>query len=175
MFGPGKKKKQARSVEEFLKGQDAGTPSVAETLSMEDSAADFDTARPETKGLTENETGAPKTKRWFVAPAVVAGGLLVLLFVAFVKINGLKSDIARLRLESNRETVETLKAQVAALDSKVRRSDEEAAQLKTNIALLEKDLSEMKLMSTRKQKAEAAAKKPAVDKKRSVKPGRRAT
>jgi hypothetical protein len=175
MFGSGKKK-QARSVEEFLKGQDAGTPSATETFLVNGSAADDETGGPKTKGLTDNEAGAPKTKRWFVAPAVVAGGLLVLLFVAFVKINGLKSDIARLRLESNRETVETLKAQVAALDSKVRKSDEEAAQLKTNIALLGKDLGEMKLMNMRRQKAETAAKKPAVDnKKKPVRPARRAT
>ena len=108
-------------MEEFLKGQDAGTPSV-------------------NGGAADNETGAPKTKRWFVAPTIVAGGLLVLLFVAFIRIDGLQSDIARLRLESNKEAVETLKAQVAALDSKVRKSDKEAAQLKTNIARLEKDL-----------------------------------
>src|SRR5208283_2954931 len=141
MFGSNKKKR-ARSVEEFLKDQDAETPSV------NSSAAD-------------NETGAPGTKRWFVAPAIVAGGLLVLLFVAFVKIDGLKSDIARLRLQMNKESVETLKTQVAALGSKVEKSDEEAVQLKANIARLQKDLDAIKLMNVQRQKAEAAAKKPA--------------
>ena len=155
MFGSNKKK-QARSVEEFLKGQDAETPSV------NSSAAD-------------NETGAPGTKSWFIAPAIVAGGLLVLLFVAFVKINGLKSDIAQLRLQVNKESVETLKAQVAALDSKVEKSDEDAARLKANIARLQKDLDAMKLMNAQRQKAEAAAKKPAVNKKKPVKPFRRST
>jgi regulator of replication initiation timing len=150
MFGSNKKK-QARSVEEFLKGQDA------ETLSVNSSAAD-------------NETGAAAAKSWFIAPAIVAGGLLVLLFVAFVKINGLKSDIAQLRLQTNKESVETLKAQVAALDSKVEKSDEEAARLKANIARLQKDLGAMKLMNVQRQKAEAAAKKPAVNKKKPVKP-----
>ncbi len=155
MFGS-KKKRQVRSVEEFLKSQDAETPSV-------------------NSSAAHNETGAPGTKRWFVAPAVVAGGLLVLLFVAFVKINGLKSDIAQLRLQTNKESVETLKAQVAALGSKVEKSDEEAVQLKANIARLQKDLDAIKLMNVQRQKAEAAAKKPAVNKKKPVKPFRRST
>jgi outer membrane murein-binding lipoprotein Lpp len=150
------KKRRARSVEDFLKDQDA------ETLSVNSSAAG-------------NEAGVPRTKRWFVAPVIVAGCLLVLLFVAFAKINGLKSDIAQLRLESNRESVETLKAQVAALGSKVESADEEAVQLKANIASLEKDLGAMKLMDVQRQKAEAAAKKKAVDKKKPVKPTRRST
>ncbi|MGD0486415.1 MAG: hypothetical protein ABSB94_04420 [Syntrophorhabdales bacterium] len=153
MFGFNKKRR-ARSVEEFLRDQDAETPSV------HSSAAD-------------NETGAPKTKRWFVAPTIVAGGLVVLLFVAFVKIDGLKSDIAQLRLESNKESVETLKAQVAALGSKVENADAEAVQLKANIARLEKDLGAMKLMDVQRRQAEAAAKKKAVDKKKPVKPTRR--
>ena len=155
MFGSNKKR-QVRSVEEFLKSQEAETPSV-------------------NSSAANNEMGAPETKKWFVAPAVVAGGLLVLLFVAFVKINGLKSDIAQLRLQTNKELVETLKAQVAALDSKVEKSDEEAARLKANIARLQKDLGAMKLMNVQRQKAEAAAKKPAVDKKKPVKPTRRST
>ena len=155
MFGSNKKRR-ARSVEEFLKSQDA------EASSVNSSAAD-------------NEAGAPETKRWIVAPAIVAGGLLVLLFVAFVKINGLKSDIAQLRLQTNNESVETLKAQVATLGSKVEKSDEEAVQLKANIAQLQKDLGAMKLMDVQRQKAEAAAKKKAVDKKKPVKPTRRST
>ncbi len=148
------KKKRARSVEEYFKHQDAQMPSG---------------------GAADDETGEPKTKRWFVAPTIVAGGLLVLLFVAFIRIDGLQSDITRLRLESNKEAVETLKAQVAALDSKVRKSDEEVAQLKTNITRLEKDLGDMKLTGMHRQKAEAAAKKPAVDKKKHVKPARPST
>jgi len=48
-------------------------------------------------------------------------------------------------------------------------------QLKENIARLQKDLDTMKLMNLRRQKAEAAAKKPAVDKKKPVKPTRRST
>jgi peptidoglycan hydrolase CwlO-like protein len=80
-----------------------------------------------------------------------------------------------LRLQTNNESVETLKAQVATLGSKVEKSDEEAVQLKANIAQLQKDLGAMKLMNMRRQKAEAAAKKPAVDKKKPVKPTRRST
>ena len=155
MFGSNKKKR-ARSVEEFLKDQDAETPSV------NSSAAD-------------NETGAPGTKRWFVAPAIVAGSLLVLLFVAFVKINGLKSDIAQLRLQADKESVENLKAQVVALSSNVDKSGKETAQLQADMARLEKDFAAMKVMNMQRQKAEAAAKKPAVNKKKPVKPFRRST
>jgi septal ring factor EnvC (AmiA/AmiB activator) len=153
MFGFNKKG-QAKSVEEFLKSQDAGTPLV------NGSAAD-------------EETGGPQMKRWFVAPAVVAGGLLVLLFVAFVKINGLKSDIAQLRLQADKESVENLKAQVVALSSNVDKSGKETAQLQADMARLEKDFAAMKVMNMQRQKAEAAAKKPAVNKKKPVKPARR--
>ena len=153
MFGFNKKG-QAKSVEEFLKSQDAGTPPV------NGSAAD-------------EETGGPQMKRWFVAPAVVAGGLLVLLFVAFVKINGLKSDIAQLRLQADKESVENLKAQVVALSSNVDKSGKETAQLQADMARLEKDLAAMKVTNMQRQKAEAAAKKPAVNKKKPVKPARR--
>ncbi len=155
MFGSGKKR-QVTSVEEFLKGQDAGTPSV------QSSAAD-------------KETGAPKIKRWLIAPAVVACGLLALLFAAFVKIDGLKSDIARLRSQTSSASLESLKAQVAALGSKVEKSDREAAQLRASIARVEKDLGAMKLQAMRKQKTEVAAKKPAVEKKKVVKPAKRRT
>jgi outer membrane murein-binding lipoprotein Lpp len=154
MFGFNKKR-QAKSVEEFLRSQDA-----AATPSVNGSAADA-------------ETGAPKTNMWFVAPAVVAGALLVLLFTAFVKINGLKSDIAQLRLQTNKESVESLKAQVAALSSDVDKSGKEAARLKADVARLEKDLAAMKLMNTRREQAEAAAKKPAVNKKKPARPARR--
>ena len=158
MFGSNKKR-QARSVEEFLSGRDAGTSSVD-------------------SGAVDKETGAPKTKTWLVAPAVVAGGLLVLLFAAFVKINGLKSDVAQVRLQAskelaNKEFVESLKAQVDALSSKVDKSNKEAAQLKADIAGLGKDLGAVKLQSMRRQKAEVAAKKPAVDKKKALKPAGR--
>ena len=121
----------------------------------------------------DKETGAPKMKRWFVAPAVIAGGLLVLLFAAFVKINDLKSDIAQLRLQMDKESVENLKAQVAALTANAEKSGKEAVQLQTDMARLEKDLAAMKLMNMRRQKAESAAKKPAVNKKKPVKPAGR--
>ena len=71
--------------------------------------------------------------------------------------------------------METLKAQVAALDSKVEKSDQDAARFKANIARLQKDLDAMKLMNAQRQKAEAAAKKPAVNKKKPVKPFGRST
>jgi len=148
MFGVNKKK-QAKSVEEFLRSQDAAPPSAVRTT-------------------TDSETGGPAMKRWFVAPAVVAGALLVLLCAAFVKIGALKSDVALLRLQTKSDSMENLKAQVAALVSKVNESDKEAALLKADIARLEKNLREMKLMSIRKQKAETAAKKPALDKKKPV-------
>ncbi len=153
MFGSNKKS-QAKSVEEFLKSQDG------ETLSKDGSAA-------------HEEAGALKMNKWFVAPAVVAGGLLILLFAAFVKIDGLKSDIAQLRLQINKEPVESLKAQVAALSSNVDKSSKEAVQLQADMARLEKDFGALKLANMRRQKADAAAKKPVADKKKPVKPARR--
>jgi flagellar biosynthesis/type III secretory pathway M-ring protein FliF/YscJ len=155
MFGSNKKK-QATSVEEFLKSQEAGTPSVNNVTA-------------------DRETDAPRMKRWFIAPAVVAGGFLVLHFALFVKINDLKSDVAQLRLQANGGVVESLKAQVAALGSRVEKSDKEAVELKANMARLQKDLDAMKLQNMRRQKAEATAKKPAVNKKKPVKPAKRRT
>jgi regulator of replication initiation timing len=148
------KKRPAKNVEEFLKSQNMEPPSV-------------------TGGAAYDEAGAPGTKRWLVAPVVVAGGLLILLFVAFARIDGLKFDIARLTLQVDKESVEGLKAQVAALGSKVEKSNEEAVQLKANLAQLQNELDAMKLMNERRQKTEAAAKKPAANKKKPVKPTRR--
>ncbi len=154
MFGS--KKKSAKSVEEFLKGQDVGTSSVK-------------------SGAANDEAGAQKMNKRFIAPAVVAGALLVLLFAAFLKINGLRSDIAQLRLLTPTESVENLKTEVAALGSKVDKSDKEAAQLRADIARLEKDLGALKLQNIRRVKAEVAAKKPAIDKKKPAKSTRRST
>ena len=159
MFGSHKKTK-AKSVEEFLRSQDAGTPLA------NGGAVDRET------DATGKETGAPRTGRWFVAPAVVAAGLLVLLCIAFVKIGNLKSDVALLRLRASGQPVGDLKAQVAALGSKIDKSDREAEQLKVSMARLEKDLNAMKLQNVRRQKVEAPAKKPSVDKKRPVKPAK---
>ena len=155
MFGVNKKR-QAKSVEEFLSGQDG------ETLSAAPDAAD-------------NQRTAPAPKRRLVAPAVAAGALLALLFVAFVKINALESDIAQLKLQMKSQSADNLKAQVAALNANVDESHREAAALKANVARLGKDLAAMKLMDVRKQKAEIAAKKSALDKKKPAKPAQRKT
>jgi septal ring factor EnvC (AmiA/AmiB activator) len=155
MFGVNKKR-QAKSVEEFVGGQDG------EALSAAIDAAD-------------NQTTTPAPKRWFVAPAVTAGALLALLFVAFVEIGALKSEIAQLELRMKSQSADDLKVQVAALNAKVDESHREAAALKDDIARLEKDLAAMKSMDLRKQKAEIAEKKSAIEKKKPVKPARRKT
>jgi septal ring factor EnvC (AmiA/AmiB activator) len=152
MFGVNKKR-QAKSVEEFVGGQDG------EALSAAIDAAD-------------DQTTAPAPKRWFVAAAVAAGALLALLFVAFVKIGALGSDIARLEKS---QSADNLKAQVAALSANVDESHREAEALKADIGRLEKDVAAIQLMDARKQKAEIAAKKSAIEKKKPAKPARRNT
>ena len=147
------KKRRAKSVEEFVDGRDGATPSAA-------------------TDEADNQTTALATKRWFVASTVAAGALLALLLVAFIKIGALKSEIAQLELQMKSQAVDSLKAEVAALNAGVNESHRETAALKDSIARLEKDLAAMKLMELRKQKAEMAAKKSALDRKKSVKPAR---
>jgi septal ring factor EnvC (AmiA/AmiB activator) len=149
MFGF-KKKGQAKSVEEFLKSQDAVS------LSAADSPAAGESRKPGMKGR-------------YLAPAVATAVLLALLVAAFIKIGSLKSDVAQLRLQTKSQSTDNLKARISGLSAKVDQSDRQAAALRADIGRLEKELAAIKLMNLRRQKTEAAAKKPAGGKKKPVK------
>ena len=155
MFGL-KRKGQVKSVEEFLRGQDGGTPSKE-------------------SGVSTEQTVAPKAKRWFVAPAVVVGCLLVLLFVAFVKINDLASEVAQMKRHIDAAPVEGVKAQVATIGAAVEKSGVETEQLKVDIARLEKELTTMRSMNARRPRADVSAKKPSAGKKKPTRPLSRRT
>jgi hypothetical protein len=147
-----KKKDQIRSVEEFLKSQGTEPPPVADS------------------GPGDKKTVKPGTKKWFIAPAVVAGGFLVLLFAAFAKIDGLEADIGRLKLRDG-GTTEGLKLQVAALGARIDKSDKYAEQLRADIARLEKDMEALKVAAAQKRKVEALVRKtPVAEKKKPAKP-----
>ena len=110
MFGVNKKR-QAKSVEEFVGGQDG------EALSAAIDAAD-------------NQTTAPAPKRWFVAPAVAAGALKsevaqLELRIKSQSADGLKAQAAALNAnvdESQREAA-ALKGRHSPAGKKPRRDE----------------------------------------------------
>ncbi|MGD0230183.1 MAG: hypothetical protein ABSC19_07480 [Syntrophorhabdales bacterium] len=155
MFGL-KKRGQVKSVEEFIKGQDAGS-------APPDSAA------------TGGETNALKARRWLLAPVIVAAALLVLLFAAFVKIANLESAVAQLRQQNENGAIEGLRTQVAGLLTRLDKADAETGQIRTDIARLEKDIGAVRVMSQRKPKKEVPPKKQAATKKAPPKAPKRRT
>lgn len=94
MFGT-QKRREEMSVEQFVMGQVSGTCA--------------DDAMP------DNQEGPPTVKGWLVAAIVVAAILLILCFVAFLKIGHLSRDVAQLKGQVNGKAIDDLKAQVAAL------------------------------------------------------------
>ena len=141
MFGF-RRKRAVKSVEEFLKSQETGSPSVeTSTASM--------------------ETGVVRL-RPFITPVIEVLVVLALLFAAFAKISSLESDVNQLRSQLGGGDVQALKARVAALDGKVEKSGRETAQLTNDVARLEKEIETAKTPAT---KARASAKRPAVKKK----------
>jgi len=147
MFGS-KKKRGVKSVEEFLRSQESGIPSVAE---------------PEVSASMEK--GVARL-RPFVAPVIEVIVVLALLFAAFAKISSLESDVSQLRAQLAGGDVQTLKARITALDRSLQRSQTETAGLKADVARLQQELE-----ATKAPKAHASAKKkqPADKKKPAAK------
>ncbi len=151
MLGFKKKKIEMKSVEDYVNGDEAPTLNI-EDIRREEVAS---------------RRGSGKAKQ-LIAPFIGVLVVLILIIAAFAKINGLSGEVAGLRTQLHEAGVQDLKAQVAALDARLQRAGKESAQLKDDVARLEKELEAAKAQQAR---AQAAAKKPApAEKKKPVKP-----
>ncbi len=149
MLGFKKKKIEMKSVEDYVNGDDAPT------LNIEDIR----------KEEVAGRKGAGNAKH-LIAPFIGVLVVLILIIAAFAKINTLSSEVAGLRTQLHDAGVQDLKSQVAALDAKLQRAGKESAQLKDDIARLEKELEAAKAQQAKMQ---AVAKKPvSTEKKKPV-------
>ena len=141
MFNPKKKKIQIKSVEDYLKSEEARIPGQEEKkVSGKDRAA--------------------KVKP-FIGPAVLIILILALMAGAFSQLSGLRSEVGALQVQKEGDT-RALRMQIAALSAKLDRSDKHMEALTDNIARIERELEAEKAL---RAKAEAAAKRPAITKK----------
>jgi hypothetical protein len=152
MFGSRKKKIQVRSVEDYLKGEDARVPI------------------PEPKPAAGPATST-KAKP-FIAEAVITLFMLALMLVAFSQLSSLKSQVAELQAGKEGEA-RALKMHVAEIAAKLEKSNRQIDTLAGTVASLQRELDAEK-SSREKAQAAIAAKKAAVpDKtKKAAKPAR---
>jgi septal ring factor EnvC (AmiA/AmiB activator) len=140
MFGSRKKKVQVKSVEDYLKGEDARVPTS------------------ETKPVSKSSPAIPAKATPFAIGGVVALFILVLMLVAFSQLNSLKSEVAELRTGKEGDT-RALRMQVAELAVKLEKSNKQVEALTNNISALQRDLETEKSSRIRAEAAAAAARK----------------
>jgi hypothetical protein len=154
MFGPRRKKIQVKSVEDYLKGEDARIPG--------------------SEGRTATPSAIPAKVKPFVAQAVVILFILALMLVAFSQLSTLRSQVAALQIGKEGEAQE-LKMQMAELAVKLDKSRKQVDSLVDSVAGLQRELEAEKSLRVRAETAAAAAKKvPTPDKnKKPAKPAAR--
>jgi hypothetical protein len=142
MFGF-KKRERIKSVAEFFKSQDAAVPKV--------------------------EGSMPARRSVSVKQLIVPVFALLVIIALAVHVEGLRSESADLKKEAGRKTAEigALKGQTEILTAELAKSASALEATKSDVARLEKDLETEKFL--RAKEAQAAARKPAADKKKLVK------
>ncbi|OPY67734.1 MAG: hypothetical protein A4E57_02127 [Syntrophorhabdaceae bacterium PtaU1.Bin034] len=150
MFGFKKKNAPMKTVEDFLKSEDARIPGMQE----------------KTTTITNGGSAIAKLKP-LIAPFVALVIVLVLVIAAFGKISALNSEMSGLKSQINNGEVKALKSQLSGMEAKLEKSDKEMESLKNEISRLGRELETEKSRRV-KVKAAAPAKKPAAapDKKK---------
>ncbi len=149
MFGLGKKKTEIRTVEDYIRGEDAQIPPVEE--------------KPRRKGL-----GSTRIKS-MIAPFIGFLILLILLVAGYGEIAALTSDVTELKSQIKANDVTALRNQVSELAAQLEKTSKTNEQLRNDIVRLERDLEAEKAQRARATQAAAAAaakKPPVVDKKK---------
>jgi hypothetical protein len=153
MFGPRKKKIQVKSVEDYLRSEDARIPG--------------------SEGRTATPSAIPAKVKPFVAQAVIILLILALMFAAFLQLSALRSQVAVLQAGKEGEE-QALKMQMAELAVKLDKSNKRVNSLADSVAGLQRELEEEKTLRVKAEAAAEAAKKaPTPDKKKPAKPAPR--
>jgi hypothetical protein len=162
MFGGKKKKIQVKSVEEYLRGNDA----TDETGGSDDSLPLTDT-----QPIKATPKQGPKV-RPFIIQAVVGIVALALLLTALSQISVLKSEVAE--IQQRREgDVQALKAQVNDLSTKLGKAYSLLGEMTERVSSLERQIDTERAQRLKAAEAAAARKAaptPADKKKKAVKP-----
>jgi hypothetical protein len=150
MFRSKKNKIQVKSVEDYLRGEDARFPA------------------PESKSAS----AAPMAQnvKLYIVQSVVLLFILALVLVAFSQLSTLKSQVAELQAGKEEET-KTLKMQVGDLGTKLDKSDSQVAALAETVKALKNDLEAERSERARAEVAAAARKAQAASTAKK-KPGR---
>jgi hypothetical protein len=154
MFGPKKNKIQVKSVEDFLRGEDARIPA------------------PE-NNKSRNALVIPQNVKLYIAQSVVLLFIVALILVAFLQMSTLKSQVAELQAGKEGEA-KALKTQVGELAAKLEKSNGEVALLSETVTGLKNDLEAERSEQARAEAAAAARKAATADagKKKPPKTGR---
>jgi hypothetical protein len=157
MFGGKKNKIQVQSVEEYLKGSDAGD---------ENGADDGSLPLMDTKKTKPARQGA-KMKP-FIVQSIVGIVVLALLLTALSQISVLKSEVADLQQRKDSES-QALKTQVSDLSTKLGKAYSVLGEMTDRLSSLERQLDAER---SQRLKAVAVAKKPvpSAEKKKVAKP-----
>jgi hypothetical protein len=149
MFGT-RKKIQAKSVEDYLKGEDARVPS------------------PEPKPAAG--PAIPAKARPFIAQGVITLFILALMLVAFSQLSSLRSQVAELRAGKEGEA-RVLKTYVAEIAAKLEKSTRQVDSLSDTVSTLQRELDAEKSSRTKAEAALAATRAAVPDKtKKATKP-----
>jgi hypothetical protein len=150
MFGSRRKKIQLKSVEDYLKAEDA-------------------------KAFAPEPVPAPAAKsagaKPFILQAIVILIMLALMLVAFSQLSKLRSDVTELRAGRAGDT-EGLKRQVTELAARLETSDKQVRSLSDSVQALQKDLQTERSLRARTEAAAAARKASAPERKKPSKVGR---
>ncbi len=145
MFGSKRKKIQVRSVEDYLKGEDARIPAAEATLAP--------------------SSARPAKAKPFVAQAIVILFMLALMLVAFSQLSKLRSDVAELRAGKMGDT-DALRKQVAEIAAKLETSNRQVESLTASVEALQRDVQAERSLRARAEAAAAARRTAAPEKKR---------
>jgi len=152
MFGSRKKKIQIKSVEDYLKGEDARIPN--------------------TEPKPAAGPAIPVKAKPFIAQAVITLFILALMLVAFSQLSSLRSQVAELQTGKEGEA-RALKMHVAEIAAKLEKSNRQVDALTDTVATLQRELDAEKSSREKAEAAMAAKQAAALDKtKKVVKPAR---
>lgn len=152
MFGSRKKKIQVKSVEDYLKGEDARIP--------------------DTEPKPSAGPAIPPKAKPFIAQAVITLFILALMLVAFSQLSGLRSQVAELQAGKEGEA-RALKMNIVEIAAKLEKSNRRVDVLTDAVAVLQRELDAEKSLREKAEAAMAAKQAAAPDKaKKAAKPTR---
>ena len=145
MFGPRKKKIQVKSVEDYLRGEDARVPA----------------AEPRTAA----SRSIPTSVKPFIAQAVVILFILALMLVAFSQLSTMRSQIAALQAAKEGDA-RALRMKVGELAAMLEKSEKQVSSLSDTVSTLRKELEAERSVRAQAEAAAAARRATILDKKK---------